>query len=501
MLLNTWPRFLPRPSGRSLTRARRERVRRSPDRIAPIVAQLEDRTLLTAWGLDPTFGTAGKVTTALGTGSSAGFATALQSDGKVVVVGQSFDGTTNDFTVARYNTDGTLDTSFGANQSGFVQTPIGSSSRAFGVAIDSNGDIVVAGWAVVSGQREFAVVRYTPDGQPDSTFGTNGNGIVTTQLEPGDNSDAAFAVAVQSDNEILAGGLATAGATNQFALVRYTAGGTLDPTFGSGGVVETPIGTNADADALAIQADPSGDPSLEKIILAGESNNGSGYEATVVRYDASGGLDGTFGTNGVATAAIGSDADIYSVALQSDGAIVAAGDNDNGLFAARFDGTGNLDTSFNASGSTPGAFTLGGFDGNAVALQSDGKIIVGGDDGSNFALLRFNSDGTLDTSFDTSATGIITTSFAAPSYINGLAIQSDGGIVAAGQVHTGSPYDFALARYEPLVARVSVSDAGGTYDGNQFAATATLLGVDGVTPVNGSFTFTYYVGSTVSGPG
>ena len=150
--------------------------------------------------LDTTFGTGGKVTTAIGSDDAAS-SVALQSDGKIVAAGYSFIASSYDFALVRYDADGTPDTSFGTG--GEVTTEVGSGNdRAFSVAIDSDGKIVVAGYSRGSTDDDFALVRYDADGTPDTTF--DGDGKVTTEV--GSGHDRAFSVAIESDGKIVAAG-------------------------------------------------------------------------------------------------------------------------------------------------------------------------------------------------------------------------------------------------------------------------------------------------------
>ena len=265
--------------------------------------------------LDTSFGTGGKVTTAIGSADDTAYSVVLQSDGKIIAVGQSDNGANTDFAVVRYNADGSLDTSFGSG--GKVTTAIGSSNdNARSVVLQSDGKIVVVGnsW---SSAYDFAVVRYNADGSLDTSFGSGGK--VTTQVG-GSLSDTAYSVVLQSDGKIIVAGASD----SDFAVVRYNANGSLDTSFGSGGKVTTPIGSSSDdANSVVLQSDG-------KIIVAGFSN-GATRDFAVVRYNANGSLDTSFDTDGIVTTPIGSGTDeANSVVLQSDGKIIAAGYSHNG---------------------------------------------------------------------------------------------------------------------------------------------------------------------------
>ncbi len=274
---------------------------------------------------DSTFDGDGKLTTAIGSTTDQAYGVAIQSlDGKIVVVGISNNGTDDDFAVARYEDSGALDATFSTD--GKVTTPIGSGyDQAFGVAIQSDGKIVVVGSSNNGTNYDFAVVRYTTTGALDSTGPTafDTDGKLTTAI--GSGNDQAYGVAIQGDGKIVVAGFSNNGTNYDFAVVRYLTDGSLDSTFGSGGKVTTPIGSELDqAYGVAIQGDG-------KIVVAGYSNNGSNNDFAVVRYTTTGALDSTFGSGGKVTTPIGSGLDqAYGVGIQSDGKIVVAGYSNNG---------------------------------------------------------------------------------------------------------------------------------------------------------------------------
>ena len=226
--------------------------------------------------LDTSFDTDGKVTTAIGSGLDAATSIALQSDGKIVVAGQSVIGGNDDFAVVRYNTDGSLDTSFGTD--GKVTTAIGAGSdAASSIALQSDGKIVVAGYSVIGGIKNFAVVRYNTNGSLDTSFGTGGK--VTTAI--GNGGDIAYSIALQSDGKIVVAGYSLIAEFGDFSVVRYNTNGSLDTSFGTGGKVTTAIGAGNDfANSMALQSDG-------KIVVVGYYDNGDNLDFVVVRYIAS----------------------------------------------------------------------------------------------------------------------------------------------------------------------------------------------------------------------
>ncbi len=283
---------------------------------------------ITVKNLDTTFGSAGKVITDIGSNDYAR-AVAIQGDGKIVATGfaaESIFGSvpprTSTFALVRYNTDGSLDTTFGS--AGKVTTAIGSAADdyASAMAIQSDGKIVAAGTSWNGTPNfAFALVRYNTDGSLDTTFG--GTGKVTTSIV---SDNQAYAVAIQGDGKIVAVGRSWTGGNYDFALARYNTDGSLDTTFGGTGKVTTSIGSGDDvADAVAIQGDG-------KIVVAGTSSTGApNCDFALVRYNTDGSLDTTFGTNGMVITAIGTGINIANaVVIQGDGKIVAAGYSNNG---------------------------------------------------------------------------------------------------------------------------------------------------------------------------
>ncbi|MCP3686964.1 MAG: hypothetical protein GY784_01000, partial [Gammaproteobacteria bacterium] len=392
----------------------------------------------------PTFSTGdGIVTTAIGSGDDRGRDVTVQTDGKILVAGYSYNGTDNDFSLTRYNADGTLDTTFGGGD-GIVTTDIGSSDDyGQSVKVQSDGKIVVAGYSWDGADYQFALVRYDTDGTLDTTFDTDGK--VTTDLTTGD--DKVYSVDIQSDGKILVAGR---NGDLDFALVRYNTDGSLDTDFDSDGIVATdfPFGGSDFGDQVLIQSDG-------KILVSGRADTSSGNaDFALARYNSDGSLDTTFGGgDGMVTTPISGAHDMGNgISLQSDGKIVQAGylNGTKDFAVIRYNTDGTLDTTFDTDGIVTTDF--GGSNDYAyrTTVQADGKILVMGEsniDGDyDFALVRYNTDGSLDTTFDSD--GIVTTDFG-----NGddtayeIVTQSDGKILVVGQSYNGSNYDIALVRY------------------------------------------------------
>ncbi len=414
-----------------------------------------------AGDLDPTFGTGGMVTTDINRSTDIANAVAVQADGKLVVVGQTYkqnDFSGEDFVVTRYNTDGTLDSTFGSG--GRVRTDFpGLAAVPSSVVIQPDGKIVVAGGAfpLFTFLGNFELVRYNPNGSLDRSFGNGG--IVTTTFPAG---SYAFAAALQPDGKIIAAGtvfvdfIPGESSNTDFALARYNPDGSADATFGNGGQVSTDfLGLEDDAFSVLIQLDG-------KIVAVGSANDpATYYDFAAVRYLSNGTLDTTFGVAGKVHTdfGVGGFDRAHSAALQPDGRIVAAGFaiSQNGgvqnFAVARYTSNGVLDTTFSGDGKNQIDFGSCCQSAYQVLLQSNGKIVTVGyanteSSDSDFLLARLNPRGSLDASFGVG--GKVRTSFGdLNGGANGAALQSDGKIVAVGFQATFSNQwaNFALARY------------------------------------------------------
>jgi uncharacterized delta-60 repeat protein len=443
--------------------------------VAALVSFVTPVALATPGDLDSTFGSAGWVTTDFESSAETAAAMALQSDGKIVAAGwTTSDGSDYDFALARYTSAGALDSTFGSG--GKVRTDFGPDNDAVhGVAIQTDGKIVVAG----TDGYDWALARYTVAGALDTTFGSGGK-VVTSFNE---FRESANAVAIQPDGKIVAAGFTFDGGTFPFALARYTPTGTLDTTFGSGGKVTTSFGSTLEADdeaeALAIQSDG-------KIVAVGSSfqNGSSENDFAVARYTPSGQLDTTFGGDGTVTTAIGLLTDnAEAVALQSDGKIVVAGlsripPRGYDFALARYTTGGALDSAFGTGGKVATDFGSAYDEAFATAVQADGKIVAAGFDytGSvqQFGLARYTAAGVLDPSFG--AGGKVSALFGLSAHAEAMVIQPDGRIAATGATYNGSDDDFALARFlgDPVNVTTDVSIVSSPSPGAFSPASATV---------------------------
>jgi len=366
-------------------------------------------------------------------------AVAVQTDGKIVVAGSrlSPDYETS-VALARSTPAGALDPDFG--NAGLVTAPDtpGTVAVCRDVALQADGKIVCAGFAATAGRSYFLLTRYGAGGSLDATFGTGG--VVTTALN---SQDSASAVLIQPDAKIVVAGSSRDALNNSlgFALARYTPGGSLDATFGTGGVVVTPVGGNWDAvHALALQAGG-------KIVAAGRAGSDGVTEFALARYTPGGSLDATFGSGGIASTSLGGYNVVLALGQQSGGQFVAVGVHDTGsgewAALARFTAEGALDATFGSSGTT---LTLVGQVGSptedALVLPGDGIVVAGSSQtaaGSDLMLLRYTASGQLDPVFGTG--GVVTTSLPiGAAYGRGVA-QQRSKLIVAGDVELSAGLD------------------------------------------------------------
>ena len=413
-----------------------------------IIATLSQPALANPGDPDGTFGMGGTVITPFSTYNAGVNSVAVRtSNGKIVVAGHTESANADKFALARYKVSGALDPSF--HSDGKVSTSVGPSfDGARAVAIQPNGKTVAAGFAVIGSKTVFALVRYKKNGQLDPKFHFDGK--VTTPIGSGANASS---IAIQPNGKIVVAGEALIGPNNEFAVARYKKNGKLDLAFSGNGKVTTPIGLgDAHARSVAIQSNGM-------IVAGGDAQNGSNVVFALARYDTSGALDtANFGTGGTVLTPPQfptANANAYSIAIQSDQKIVAGGQLHNGTsfeFAlARYDTSGALDTGFGTGGMVTTPFIGGDASAFSVAIQPDQKIVAAGQavngNINEFALARYDTSGVLDTTnFGTG--GTVTTPFAGDANARSVAIQPDGQIVAAGQWFNGNNYEFALVRYD-----------------------------------------------------
>ncbi len=394
---------------------------------------------------DPTFDSDGVATTDTGLTDEQALAVAVQSDGRVLAGGSGSTGVGAQLTVVRYTADGSLDSTFGAG--GHARTAVGGAiDRAHAIAVQTDGKIVAAGITGTGAVNDVVVLRYLANGALDTSFS---GGLTITPVGGGD--DRALAVAIQADGKIVIAGFTHNGTDDDVLVARYNANGTLDPTFGTAGIVTTDTAGGTDrALAVAIQADG-------KIVVAGLANNGTTDDLLLARYTSAGVLDTTFDSDGLAIVVDATgEQRLAGVAIQADGRIVATG-SFNGDFAIwRFLTGGAADATLDSDGAA--TTNLGGTDdAHAIALDKTGRILVAGESigqtvGSTYdaVLVRYNADGSRDTTFG--AAGVVRTTVSGDEHFYAVAIDTAGRIVSAGNTtsifNSVSESNFLVARHQ-----------------------------------------------------
>ncbi len=398
--------------------------------------------------LDTTFNHTGEVFKPFGNSLTA-VSHVIQTDGRIIAAGNGKLNGISHNVLMRFMKNGIIDSSYGINGVVSDTFPNTTTNQLHGVVLQNDGKLITAGIADSVSKRYVVLARYETNGTPDVSFGINGKVMINMV------SASILAVALQSDGKIVAAG-SNAG---EFAVYRFNQNGSIDNSFGSGGMALTAIGTLPYDAAKAILIQPDG-----KIVAGGDSYQSLYYLATLVRYNADGSLDASFGTGGITVTSVqGYYDEINHLSLQGNGKIVATGTTtydafgttQNSFMALRYDANGILDAAFGNAGML--IASIGTKDDKCFSnvIQQDGKIILAGytTDASvnlNFVMLRLNTDGTYDTSFGNGA--IVETSivFGTTNYNDhgqSVALQADGKIVLLGHTAFSNSSQFALVRY------------------------------------------------------
>lgn len=341
--------------------------------------------------LDATFGTGGIVTTIIGTQAEALTCLIQPADQKIVVAGYTISGGSTQLFVARYTTAGVLDTGFGTG--GIATLLVGTTSVAHAIGLQSTGNIVVGGYATVSGITQYCVARFTSSGILDTSFNTVG--YTTTQV-PGSTQDMIFGIGIKSDDTIVASGTSQSNGVSFRSAAGYTSNGLLNTSFGVNGFIPNDIGTYSGSTGILIQPD-------QKAVIAGYA---SSLLATC-RYSATGTVDSTFGNNGCVLTSFQSGAINNSLARQSDGKIVGGGATENQILLIRYNASNAYSVTIinPANGSTISSFplTINGLAseaGASIRITINGQLIEtlitdGNGDWSSLISLLSNGSHTL----------------------------------------------------------------------------------------------------------
>lgn len=398
--------------------------------------------------LDNSFNGNGLVVTGSSNGvNDNGWAVLVQDDEKIILAGSS-DGRIG---VIRYNDDGSLDDTFGSN--GIVLTTYGNDDiYGIGAAIQDDQRIIVGGAVNISSEWDYSVAKYNPDGSLDLTFGNDGIAIAYR-----DGDDLSRAFCLQTDGKILVGGYSVfidPWPSFEFSIQRFNPDGSVDSSFGTDGLAHiNKQGHLNELWSIAVQEDG-------KIVAAGETydQNGDNADFVLIRFNTNGIPDTSFNSTGMVLTDFNNGSHDYatSVAIQSDDKIVVGGysssNSDEDLAIARYNPDGSLDLTFNQDGKL--TTDLGSFwdNGRAITIQPDGKIVLAGIADSptdvDYILARYNPDGEIDNSFGIN--GVVWTDFGiGDDKTRAVCLDQEGRILAAG--YSGNlpsgDYDYSLARY------------------------------------------------------
>jgi uncharacterized delta-60 repeat protein len=491
-----------------------------------LITVLTGRSLASAGDLDQTFGTQGKVTTQFNGADASIVSVVTQSDGKIIVAGNQSSSNTNILTVVRYNSNGTLDTAFGNGgiASNVLFGNPGFMYFVSDMALQPDGKIVVVGARLVMAIQvttDLYVARFNSNGTLDSTFGTGGEYRLMLPINESYDpfvdtytNASADRVVIQSDGKILVGGVLDCGSgDDRFMAVRFQPDGTLDTNFGTsgvGGIAVTPNDINCGANysisidlvsGIVIQSD-------NKIVMGGTVRNGNNRDFALVRFNPNGSVESAPNNNGIIINPISTTADdwVYDVAIQRDNKILLAGVTGLGANAdfaiARFNTDLSFDTSFDGDGKLILPIGSGEDVATSLHLAPDGTIVVGGfsSNGTNkdFVWASFNSNGSIDTSLNLN--GYVRTQFgAADDGITAIAAQNSTRLVVAGFSRTNGNKDFAVARYEynfgvtPDLVFKMISYSTGLVTG--FGSGLIYYSPDGLNPGGGGNSVRVYAGT------
>ncbi|HEX6125097.1 MAG TPA: FG-GAP-like repeat-containing protein [Pyrinomonadaceae bacterium] len=431
---------------------------------ALIIACCSLHTPAASADVDRTFGTNGKTLTTMGVGPAEIQKVLVQTDGRIITVGyaQNAGSAVRQFALARYTVNGVLDTTFGTGGRVFT-TIAGGNAYAYDAAIQANGRIVVGGMLDTGSRRSSVIARYNSNGTLDTSF--SGDGVLVYNYDA-TSSDHVTSVVMQPDGKILAAShsiIEIGGSpVYSFFISRLHSGSAFDTTFNGTGKTLGEFG-NFTTGNVKIGLQPDG-----KIVAAGPGGNGSNIDFAAIRFNANGGFDATFGNGGrVYTNFNGNDV-ARSLAMLPDGRFVIAGYNgssgDTSLMLVRYTAAGGMDTTFGFAGFVSHNVTDLNDTVESVTVQPDGETVVLGRAGAtltnnDFVIVRYRVNGLFDTTFGTG--GIKTLSFGSGDDLGySIAVQPNGRIIAAGSGKTAQNgvASFAVAR---LLGRSTVGDFDG----------------------------------------
>ncbi|MBI5538519.1 MAG: T9SS type A sorting domain-containing protein [Bacteroidia bacterium] len=405
---------------------------------------------------DLTFAGTGYVSTSIGTVNSMSYGLVVQNDGKTITAGNSVFNGYSAITLVRYLTNGSLDNSFGNN--GTVITQTGISSSASSIVLQNDNKIIAVGRTLINDTTfNFTAIRYNTDGTIDNTFGTAGIAFINVE-----NSAQAYNIAIQTTGKIIISGYSNFNSNTGISLVRLNANGTPDNSFGTSGISIHHFAESPDVEAWAMALDAN-----DNIITTGMITDEilGRNKIAVVKFNSDGSLDTGFGTSGITKTSLSNTTDDFgnAIDIQTDGKIVIAGTSNNTAVIARYNVNGSLDSSFGTGGIIQTNFDIAQpAEAYGITVQTDGKIVAVGVSGpnaqntnGNFGLLRLNNDGTFDNTFGNNGKAITDISNGYNDVAFCVKEHTDGKLIVSGISRENNHYTFAAARYNGTALQIA----------------------------------------------
>ncbi len=390
--------------------------------------------------IDVEFGNRGIATTAYNTLNMNGHSSTLQADGKTIMA--SGDGS-NAVTLVRYNPNGFIDNSFGTNGKAVIAAPPGSflGGTASSLAVQADGKIVYAGNA----SEKIVLARLKTNGTMDSSFGTSG--IIYKGISLAGWSSQVWKVILKSDGKIITGGTGSYGTARYYEVAQFLSNGTVDSSFGVNGFFRYGTGQGGGCFSVALLSDDH--------IAAGGVIHSLIGSMSVINLFPNGGIDSSYGTNGIATCLAYSAyrSLLCRLAVQPDNKVLALGyaqyGNGQGIGIARFKTNGDRDSSFAYQGTLTTTFKDFNDLPQNVTVQADGKLLISGSASGKFAMMRLKSNGTTDTLYARLGK-VVTDMPGTGGYIANSFMQPDGKMVLTGITKISGMFNFVAGRFERI---------------------------------------------------
>jgi uncharacterized delta-60 repeat protein len=398
----------------------------------------------------------GKVVIDLSGNFDVAYSLALDQQGNVYVAGETYGNGNNDLGVIKLNASGVLDNTFGENGKAIIDISGNSYDTANFLALDEQGNVYVAGYTNANGSfnYDFGVIKLDSSGVLDSEFGVDGKAII----DIGANFDVAYSLALDEQGNVYVAGFANVNGSDDFVVIKLNASGELDNTFSVDGKAIIDLSGNSRDTAYSLALDQQGNVYVAGHTIANGSFN---YDFGVIKLIASGELDTSFGENGKAIIDFsGNSFDrAFSLVLDQQGNVYVAGyTNANGLYNQDFvviklDASGVLDTSFGENGKAN--IDLSGNSSDlaySLALDEQGNVYVAGYTIANgsfnydFGVIKLDASGVLDSGFGDDGKAIIDLSGNSLDKAFYLALDEQGNVYVAGETNANGSNDFGVIK-------------------------------------------------------